>query len=477
MTNCLADPLCASCVTLPTQTICVQCVAGLNRVLNPQTGQCLCANGFFPQNGKCVPCGSGCILCTSLAVCSACATLAIPQTDGTCTCPPTTYLSTNTDTIAYCQNCAALCLVCTDSSSCQSCKQNANAVGGVCQCNDGYFSNTTTGSCQACNSGCAKCTEQNCTSCTAPLLLSENQCVSSCKNGYSQQGGVCVPCVTGCSECFDSASCSICQTTLYLLNQKCVPVCPAGTVASSNAQNVAICDTCSPSCLTCSVSVSNCTSCSGTYLYISGANQACVSACPIGTITSGSNCLPCDSSCFACAGSASNCIQCSPPLYLYLGGCVATCPGIATNDGTGPVCLERCPIGKYTIDNATCIACASPCASCDYSATNCTSCLSGVLVDYGVCVNQCASNQYILGGVCYDCSPPCLQCFKAPTICLSCPSGMLLSGTTCLNSCPNRYYYNRTISACAACRRGCASCSNSTYCLTCATTTATPLNG
>ena len=57
--------------------------------------------------------------------------------------------------------------------------------------------------------------------------------------------------------------------------------------------------------------------------------------------------------------------------------------------------------------------------------TNCTSCKTGILADYGVCIDKCLSNQYIMGGKCFNCTLPCSKCFRAEDYCVSCVKGMV----------------------------------------------------
>lgn len=103
ISNCPTNPLCFDCqLTTGGMTICTKCVPNLNRVLNSTLNQCVCQKSFFDWNGVCKKCGLGCQTCSSQAICSACATLASPNPDGSCSCPPKTYLSVSPDHLLFC---------------------------------------------------------------------------------------------------------------------------------------------------------------------------------------------------------------------------------------------------------------------------------------------------------------------------------------------------------------------------------------
>ena len=109
--------------------------------------------------------------------------------------------------------------------------------------------------------------------------------------------------------------------------------------------------------------------------------------------------------------------------------------------------------------------------------TNCTSCKIGILASYGVCIDQCQSNQYILGGKCLNCSYPCAKCFRTADYCVACIKGMIVSSGKCIIDCPPKQYYDSQVISCQPCDQTCATCLNSTTCLTCADPTLTPRNG
>lgn len=97
--NCNLDPFCTQCVnTSSTQQTCIQCNSQLKRVLDLNSHLCVCKSGYYDnKNGNCLPCGHGCLLCTTLVNCTACATLAQANGDGTCKCPASTFLAISSD--------------------------------------------------------------------------------------------------------------------------------------------------------------------------------------------------------------------------------------------------------------------------------------------------------------------------------------------------------------------------------------------
>jgi hypothetical protein len=97
---------------------------------------------------------------------------------------------------------------------------------------------------------------------------------------------------------------------------------------------------CSSNCATCSLTATNCLSCtlgiSGLQLYLFTDNK-CYSTCPFGFFGQlGSNtnntCWACDISCQGCIGSALSCINCSSNYSRIIGS---------------TACTQNCGIGYY----------------------------------------------------------------------------------------------------------------------------------
>jgi hypothetical protein len=97
--------------------LCIQCLSSLNRVIKLPESICVCADGFYANsNNTCVPCPSGCGICSSATNCSACVALSVPAGNGVCNCPNQTYFAT-TDGARYCNSCGDFCQTCVDQTT------------------------------------------------------------------------------------------------------------------------------------------------------------------------------------------------------------------------------------------------------------------------------------------------------------------------------------------------------------------------
>lgn len=125
-----------------TQRICIQCDIASNRIIDLNTNKCVCKNGFFDDGKKnCLPCASGCQICSSYSNCTSCATLATYVGDGTCRCPSGTFFTISSDGVRMCTNCGPLCQQCIDADNCLLCKGLAKLNKGVCSCSTSTFLN------------------------------------------------------------------------------------------------------------------------------------------------------------------------------------------------------------------------------------------------------------------------------------------------------------------------------------------------
>lgn len=183
----------------------------------------------------------------------------------------------------------------------------------------------------------------NCTSCSSPLFLYNDSCVSTCPSGMFQNGTLCQTCVSPCLTCTGATVCLSCSTNFYT-NFTCVvaSLCPSGTFGNTSSLR---CDPCSNNCTTCSGLSNNCTSCNSSLGYYNG---TCLSTCPSGMYNSANVCTNCVSPCFTCS-SATICISCSGTFF------------------TNQTCVNAslCPTGTFA--NSTSF-------SCDPCTNNCTTC-------------------------------------------------------------------------------------------------------
>jgi proprotein convertase subtilisin/kexin type 5 len=175
--------------------------------------------------------------------------------------------------------------------------------------------------------------------------LFNNRCQSTCPQFYYANLGIgaCSLCssVTGlnCNNCASVSICISCNTGYVLLNQTCLNYVPNGYV---NISGVA--EPCTGDCSTCSITVTNCTSCINNNLL----NNICYIQCPIGYLGLARICQPCTSPCRSCSSTQVTCTSCltlNPRVYLSNSQCVISCP-----DGT----FANNP-------NNTCVNCVAPC--------------------------------------------------------------------------------------------------------------------
>ena len=173
--------------------------------------------------------------------------------------------------------------------------------------------------------------------------------------------------------------------------------------------------------------------------------------------------MACSSQCRSCSIGVSNCTSCASSYFFYYNGTSNT-----------NLCLSQCPFNTFS-SNSICVACVSPCLTCS-SPNTCLSCISTffvISVSPIQCVTACPSNSYAYQQQCISCSPDCSLCSASG--CMQCLASYFSSPPTAINSqnyyqcyvnCPNIYPY--TIgSSCSSCPQNCKAC-NSSDCIECA---------
>jgi hypothetical protein len=194
---------------------CIYCDSNLNQFYF--NGKCVCRNNFFlSTNNTCQPCNDPlCITCTASATCTVCAGNAT-LSGGSCACSNGFYRNGS-----VCLPCPSGCAICSSPTACTSCLNNRNTSGlytrsginGNCACLPGLFDVSTSPVCSLCSPSCATCAinSTNCLSCNtaANFVLSQNTCV--CANGFYLLNNNCVPCNPVCSTCaVSSVYCTSC---------------------------------------------------------------------------------------------------------------------------------------------------------------------------------------------------------------------------------------------------------------------------
>ena len=254
-----------------------------------------------------------------------------------------------------------------------------------------------------------------------------------------------------------------------------------------------------------------CTSCPDGGDIMQFGSTICLKTCPIGFYVSsdGTQCFKCTSPCIDCEGTATNCTLCSTinNVKYFLNDTDLTDPDV------GGVCVTNCTGAFWEGENNfTCLPCQAGCVTCDYSATNCSSCLNTDATHYfflqpttstcsATCPTQyfkqsnfkcekCASgygdwDPITPTAACAStCDPKCDSCFGPDdTDCLSCTGSNYLqpSSTTCASTCPAGYSTSATGNLCQAtqyCHSSCSGCTTKadrTKCTSCASGFSTAL--
>ena len=222
-------------------------------------------------------------------------------------------------------------------------------------------------------------------------------CTTTCQEGYygNLTTKVCEICQVQCTTCSGYLVCDSCITGFYLYENTCVISCPSyPTVYYAHIQS--------------GVCFQNCP----TPYYGEGTTGLCQLSCPTLTYPSQTTrtCTACPTGCITC--DALGCYTCQSG-YTFLQATL-TCNQHCNSTHIyyfSSTCYSSCPSGSYlTTDLVNCLACGSPCATCQSSATNCTSCLTAYYY-LGQCVDACPDNFYV------DSSNNCKACSTNPDKC------------------------------------------------------------
>lgn len=485
-------PECASCKPLspitcltcnagyllaPSTSTCVLCTA---------PGFYATATDCLPCNSACATCsGPTNKNCLSCPISPTITYLQLDNGCGPCDTTQSRFLDpTNSN---KCTPCAATFLTCNSATSTGglTCIAGYNPTPGpplVCSsaCLASQYATGGAPTCAGCLTQCATCTSgTTCSTCqmTHPFYQPWDQnCVASCiGQTYQASSGLCGQCDTTCQTCEGVAltQCLTCPTNKYLLKNP--PTATSGACTSCDTDPSYVisglnCVQCAVPCLTCSgIANTQCLSCLPTYTLSGNVPGTCV-ICN----TAGSQflnpiddmCYNCDATtCLTCAGSATSCLICAAGLFKYPDGSCGSCtePGYYQyNDG-----ISRCA------------PCSMGCLQCSGSPTNCQMCdndnqfynVAGVANFCALCDLQ---TSFLQGNICTKCSSNCASCQNSATYCTSCPKGKYLyvRDNTCGN-CKNEVgFYKDAITdpsmlLCSACLPECASCSNTIVCESC----------
>ena len=217
----------------------------------------------------------------------------------------------------------------------------------------------------------------------------------------------CTACVSPCATCTGQTSCITCASGFFLSGTSCGTTCTTGTFIMNNSTNT--CDPCNSICLTCSITTTNCLSCSSPNVFYNG---SCLSACPSGGTLAPLNgvCTPCDSTCLTCSLTVTNCTTCNIS---------SANPFLMSNQ-----CLTACPPNYYNVSvTGTCVLCATAginCVNCASSST-CLSCdLGFVFFQSTSCLSATPSGYVNISGIAVACTGDCKTCSVTADNCTSC---------------------------------------------------------
>ena len=445
---------------------------------------CLVCDPFYQQNylnNTCEYCNSNCSYCQPLNfsrcdVCSNTSEYANPETGECWASCPSGYFIDRVDPKS-CRQCSFLCKTCQSTIfNCTSCNspdevllynQTSNKYSCESSCPIGYFNDSTTKTCQACNQTCSHCRENssNCIACQSPYSLYRNTCYSQCPIGtYQDIAGHCAICDWNCATCDKATNnCTSCHNPLVLSKNTCVMPCQLGYYSDQGQ-----CKKCFTGCVQCN-SLSDCSYCDPQTFSLK--NGICVSTCGDGYCKESfqvndsifaSKCSPCPSGCKIC--SVSNACQLclsSDDFIDSLGNCISSCDlqnsyvitaNFSYNIGSNLQIVQV----KY------CKKCSSLCRSCYGNQMNCTRCPTAQFLyqlpnsAFYACQSHCpdTSGYYILKGVdvdqCLPCDEGCSVC--QGSICQLCSVGYYLGpSNVCLLQCPEYYVPNDNQRICLTC--------------------------
>jgi hypothetical protein len=162
---------------------------------------------------------------------------------------------------SICLSCPNNCVTCLNNYQCLTCITGYffTSINYLCTllCPDGFYNDSI--SCFSCPVGCKSCDSKICITCIDGYVLSINQCLSKCLQGfYSNIDNICLSCSAPCLSCYVNPSkCLSCLTGYNLFNNSCVSSCSVGYYSDSSSNS---CKNCLLPCLICTSSI-NCLKC------------------------------------------------------------------------------------------------------------------------------------------------------------------------------------------------------------------------
>ena len=261
--------------------------------------------------------------------------------------------------IRLCLACHPNCAACfgPGRDHCLECKQDMLLLSDhsecVPSCPDGYAAaaaDQKERKCEACSSQCDTCSStKTCTSCPAPLVMSDNSsCQALCGGEEYREGDRCKPCHESCKTCVGGkdTQCGRCKEGFYF-ERRCVPYCPVGYASDITRGE---CLPCPTGCDQCQADGGVCTTCRQGW--IKTPEELCLPPksveCQPGMYSGKGTCLACHDSCETCVGPKdTGCSSCYPDHKLRISTCVLTCPDSTKLSSAGHSCL--CILSEYKL--------------------------------------------------------------------------------------------------------------------------------
>ncbi len=199
-----------------------------------------------------------------------------------------------------CQLCPTSCTSCSSATNCKGCVLGFYLQNGICvtTCSLIYYANPDTRKCVVSNY------------CKPYFGVNEtNKCSSSCPTGQYPNTAVyrCDLCPSTCLTCLTPTNCPSCVSNSVAYNNYCYGYCNT-TLANYTTE-----------------------------ILFSPSNLTCTELCPNGSYSHIVFCLTCSPQCLTCTGTASNCTNCTNGRYIFNNTCVSKCP-----DKYKPVISRAC---------------------------------------------------------------------------------------------------------------------------------------
>ena len=127
-----------------------------------------------------------------------------------------------------------VCYHCNFYDTCLSCRKNSSFQNLKCTCNDGYFWNSTSESCQSCEENCTICSETECLSCIYMYYPIYTQCYACPEK--------CLSCDDPCTQCIPNASFTswVCTCDLNYNGVNCSSVILVVATATVDGPNITL---------------------------------------------------------------------------------------------------------------------------------------------------------------------------------------------------------------------------------------------